>query len=235
MASLQKRNPPFNPQCIVLFLLFPRLSFKYLLLWFHSILSDMGEYMIRAKFYRSIFSALILSLCISAFASAQSQWELVEETHIPGLISGTIQKGHIFTTASGSIYEVTGITLQLALELSPEVAVFRQGNVYGLVIVGFDEPLICRQLKSPRHQAGSAPSLAPSHSGVVESHIDGNFEGWSGQTIFRLTNGQIWQQASYAYTYHYAFRPKVMIYPSGGGYIMRVDGVRQTIQVRRLK
>jgi len=187
------------------------------------------------KFFRSIFSALILSLFIGAYASAQNQWELVEETHIPGLISGTIQRGHIFTTASGSIYEVNGITLQLVLELSPEVAVFRQGNVFSLVIEGFDESLICRQLKPPRHQAGSAPSQAPSHSDVVESYIDGTFEGWSGQTVFKLTNGQIWQQASYAYTYHYAFRPKVMIYPSGGGYIMRVDGVRQTIQVRRLK
>jgi len=191
--------------------------------------------MIGAKICRSIFSALILSLFLSAYASAQNQWDLVEETHIPGLISGTIQRGHIFTTASGSIYEVTGITLQLVLELSPEVAVFRQGNIYGLIIEGFDDPLICKQIKPPRHHVRSAPSQAPSHSNVVDSYIDGDFEGWSGETVFRLTNGQIWQQASYAYTYHYAFRPKVLIYPSGGGYIMRVDGVRQTIQVRRLK
>ncbi|MDR0881742.1 MAG: hypothetical protein LBP55_04270, partial [Candidatus Adiutrix sp.] len=37
-------------------------------------------------------------------------------------------------------------------------------------------------------------------SGAIESQIDGTFEGWSGETVFKLTNGQIWQQSSYAYT-----------------------------------
>jgi hypothetical protein len=43
---------------------------------------------------------------------------------------------------------------------------------------------------------------------VIESRIDGEFEGWEGDTIFKLENGQIWQQSSYAYTYHYSYRPK---------------------------
>ena len=38
---------------------------------------------------------------------------------------------------------------------------------------------------------------------VIESQIEGTFNGWTGETVFKLTNGQIWQQASYAYTYHY--------------------------------
>ena len=44
-------------------------------------------------------------------------------------------------------------------------------------------------------------------SDVIESQIDGDFEGWDGETVFVLTNGQIWQQDSYDYTYHYAFMP----------------------------
>ena len=74
-------------------------------------------------------------------------WELFEETYLSGSISGTIQQGHIFRTMSGSIYEVTGLTLQLVLELQPEVTVLRQGNIFKLIIDGFDEPLICRKLK----------------------------------------------------------------------------------------
>lgn len=35
---------------------------------------------------------------------------------------------------------------------------------------------------------------------VIESRIEGEFEGWDGDTIFELENGQIWQQSSYAYT-----------------------------------
>ena len=72
-------------------------------------------------------------------------------------------------------------------------------------------------------------------SGAIESQIDGTFEGWSGETIFKLTNGQIWQQSSYSYTYHYAYRPEVVIYPAGGGCKMKVDGVRDSIAVKRVK
>jgi len=70
---------------------------------------------------------------------------------------------------------------------------------------------------------------------VIESQIDGEFSGWEGETIFKLLNGQIWQQASYAYTYSYAFMPKVMIYPSGGTCNVKVEGVSGTISVKRLQ
>jgi len=35
-------------------------------------------------------------------------------------------------------------------------------------------------------------------SPAIESRVDGEFEGWDGETIFPLTNGQIWQQVQYA-------------------------------------
>lgn len=70
---------------------------------------------------------------------------------------------------------------------------------------------------------------------VIESRIEGDFEGWEGETIFKLDNGQIWQQSSYAYTYHYAYRPEVLIYKTSGGYKMKVEGVDDTVYVRRLK
>lgn len=76
---------------------------------------------------------------------------------------------------------------------------------------------------------------APASSDVIESHIDGNFEGWDGETIFKLDNGQIWQQASYSYTYHYAYHPKVIVYRSGGGYKMKVEGMDDALPVKRLK
>lgn len=72
-------------------------------------------------------------------------------------------------------------------------------------------------------------------SGAIESRIDGTFEGWSGETVFKLLNGQIWQQSSYAYTYHYAYRPEVLIYAGSGGCKMIVEGVSDSISVKRLK
>ena len=70
---------------------------------------------------------------------------------------------------------------------------------------------------------------------VIESRIDGEFEGWEGETIFKLMNGQIWQQTSYAYHYHYAYMPEVLIYKTAGGYKMKVEGVDVTIYVRRIR
>lgn len=72
-------------------------------------------------------------------------------------------------------------------------------------------------------------------SDAIESTIEGDFEGWEGETLFKLVNGQIWQQSAYAYTYHYAYRPKVVIINSGGGYMMKVDGVDSTVSVVRIK
>lgn len=72
-------------------------------------------------------------------------------------------------------------------------------------------------------------------SDAIESQIDGTFEGWSGETVFKLMNGQIWQQSSYAYTYHYAYRPEVLIYSGGGGCKMKIEGISDSISVKRLK
>lgn len=75
----------------------------------------------------------------------------------------------------------------------------------------------------------------PVTSGVIENSIDGTFNGWGGDTIFQLRNGQIWQQSSFDYKYHYAYSPDVAIYQSGSGYKMKVDGVDSTINVTRIK
>jgi hypothetical protein len=72
-------------------------------------------------------------------------------------------------------------------------------------------------------------------SDVIESEIAGDFNGWDGETIFKLTNGQIWQQAEYDYEYEYDFQPKVTIYKAASGYKMTVEVMDDTIYVRRLK
>lgn len=70
---------------------------------------------------------------------------------------------------------------------------------------------------------------------VIESRIEGDFNGWDGDTIFRLTNGQIWQQASVSVFVAVRVQPKVTIYRSEGGYLMKVEGIERTLRVRRLR
>jgi hypothetical protein len=71
---------------------------------------------------------------------------------------------------------------------------------------------------------------------VIETKIDGDFKGWEGETIYKLRNGQIWQQSGYHYHYHYAYAPNVVIYKVGSSYKMKVLGDNdQPISVTRIK
>ena len=70
---------------------------------------------------------------------------------------------------------------------------------------------------------------------VIESKIDGEFEGWEGETIVKLISGQIWQQSDYYYRYSYKYMPGVIIYRSGAGYKMLVEGIDKPVRVIRLK
>jgi hypothetical protein len=87
----------------------------------------------------------------------------------------------------------------------------------------------------PNTKTVTIVSTSTTSPAVIETKIDGEFEGWDGETIFKLANGQIWQQDSYNYTYHYAYSPDVLIYYVGGRYKMRVEGVDDFIYVTRLK
>ena len=83
--------------------------------------------------------------------------------------------------------------------------------------------------------SGGALRTLPTTPSIVESKVDGTFEGWDGETIIKLTNGQIWQQTEYHYHYHYAYRPEVLIFKSDGTYKMKVTGIDKAVRVKRLK
>lgn len=67
---------------------------------------------------------------------------------------------------------------------------------------------------------------------IIESRIDGEFSGWAGESVYRLTNGQQWQQASYKYQYRYSYMPAAVIFQARSGYKMLVAGT--TANVRRV-
>jgi hypothetical protein len=65
------------------------------------------------------------------------------------------------------------------------------------------------------------------------TQIDGTFSGFNGSAIFRLTNGQVWQQARYRYRYHYAYRPHVEIGKHGNDFVMKVPCMNDQIEIVR--
>jgi hypothetical protein len=85
--------------------------------------------------------------------------------------------------------------------------------------------------KSPRARTSGSSDCAP----AVESTIKGDFEGWDGETIFKLDNGQIWEQAEYDYMYSYSYRPDVTIYETKSGCRMKVEDEDETIVIKRIQ
>jgi hypothetical protein len=69
---------------------------------------------------------------------------------------------------------------------------------------------------------------------TIQTNIQGSFNGWDGNTIVQLENGEKWKQSSYAYSYSYAYNPEVIIYESDYGYKMKVDGNDEIIDVEKI-
>lgn len=74
----------------------------------------------------------------------------------------------------------------------------------------------------------------------VEARLVGDFNGWSGKTVFALDNGQVWRQTNNNirdYTPRSPIpQPKVTISKGMfGSYNMQVDGVKRIVQVKRVK
>ncbi len=101
----------------------------------------------------------------SAGSKQTKGWDIFEETNIEGSVSGMVKQGRIFKTTSGSIYEVTGLTLQLVLELQPEVTVLRNGDIYKLIVEGFDEPLVCKCLNCSKSATYSSSASSQTEKG----------------------------------------------------------------------
>lgn len=72
--------------------------------------------------------------------------------------------------------------------------------------------------------ATSLALAAPASAAAYEGQIEGEFEGWEGETIYKLMDGHIIQQASYHYHYHYAYSPHVIIYQGSQGLMIHVEG-----------
>jgi len=77
--------------------------------------------------------------------------------------------------------------------------------------------------------------LVKAEAETIESRIDGDFEGWEGGTTFKLTNGQLWRQVGYEYTFSYNFNPRVTIASTQDGYQMQVEGMNKKISVVPIK
>jgi hypothetical protein len=91
---------------------------------------------------------------------------------------------------------------------------------------------ISREGRTGREEMAKA---GPATSSIIESKVDGEFEGWDGDTVVKLINGQIWHQTDYHISVTIKIMPDVLIYRSGGQWKMKVEGTRKAVTVERLR
>lgn len=124
----------------------------------------------------------------------------------------------LFKLTNGQYWLQTEYKYRYQYMYRPSVVITQTGSGYELQVDGMDDSVRVRQVSA------------------IESRIKGSFKGWSGKTTFELENGQVWQQSAYAYWYHYAYRPEIVIFEATGGYVLRLaDDDSNWVSVRRTR
>lgn len=80
-------------------------------------------------------------------------------------------------------------------------------------------------------------SEKPETAEAIETRLSGDYDGWSGKTVFKLENGQVWQQVDgHQRIDDRRAAPAVKIYPGMfGAYWLEVEGVGERVKVKPVK
>lgn len=70
----------------------------------------------------------------------------------------------------------------------------------------------------------------------IRSRLDGEFTGWSGRTLFKLENGQVWRQSEPGRFRAQIDRPLITIERGVfNSYRLKVEGMNRSIRVKRIR
>ena len=67
-----------------------------------------------------------------------------------------------------------------------------------------------------------------------EGQLKGAFKGFKDRyTVFQFHGGRAWRQTEYKYNYYYAYMPYARVICEGGRYLLEVEGMNDSVEVRR--
>ena len=131
--------------------------------------------------------------------------------------------GEIINLLDGSLWEVKYEYLYL-YEYNPSVIICPDKNLLIVNSHKINVMPIKNNSKNPTHNDSS-----------IDSFIENEFSGLKHGNIYKLANGQIWEQTEPWYWYWYWAYPKVFIYKDGNIYKMKVENIEHPVVVRRIK
>lgn len=170
-------------------------------------------------------STLFVMLVVSVPVNAQDCYE--SSILSPSPFMGN--NGEIFKLADGSLWEVK-YEYEYLYEYHPSVIICPKSSK--LII---KDKSLSVELVSSGATEGSGAAESGQKETVIESRIVSEFEGLSAGNIYKLANGQVWEQVE-AWIWVWVWvNPTVMIYPAAGGYKMKVENIEHPVFVRRVK
>ena len=157
----------------------------------------------------------MLAIVLSGQALACYDTSLVSPTPFLG------NHGEIFKLSDGTLWEVQ-YEYKYMYKYYPTVIACPNR---GFVIVG-DTRLSARQITGSSGVGGQ---------NLIESKIEDTADGYEYGKIFKLTNGQIWEQVGSRYRYQYKYRPDVLVLKKGGAWYLQIEGMNDSVRVQRLR
>ncbi len=126
--------------------------------------------------------------------------------------------GAIFRLANGQAWQQRRYKYKYKYAYRPHVHIYKYDGKYLMEVEVMDEPV----------------EVTPVNI-AVEGTIVSDFSGFNGKSIFEFSNGQIWRQAEYKYSYHYAYRPTGIVVNGVNGNELSVEGMSDTVRVDRIR
>ncbi|MFA6392725.1 MAG: hypothetical protein WCW54_01405 [Candidatus Paceibacterota bacterium] len=127
--------------------------------------------------------------------------------------------GAVFKLTNGQVWQQKRYKYMYRYAYRPYVRIYRDGTKWILEV----------------KLTGCEPIEVIKVDIIQEGPIVSNFKGFFQNARFEFQNGNIWEQAEYKYNYHYAFRPHAVIINGVNGYELSVDGMSETVRVKRTR
>lgn len=124
--------------------------------------------------------------------------------------------GALFRLTNGQVWQQRRYKYKYKYKYRPRVRVYQEQGRWFMEFDCIDEPIEVVRANV-----------------VEEGTIVSDFRGFDGSSRFQFQNGRVWQQAEYKYNYHYAHRPHAVIVEGVNGLEIQVDGMSETVRVRR--
>lgn len=170
---------------------------------------------------RSLLSRLLVVIVvgIQGNAFAQSCYETTVQSPTPFMGNN----GEIVKLADGSLWEVK-YAYEYLYEYYPSVIICPKSGKLMVKNKSIDVQLI-----------SSGSSAGSPGQPIIESTIISTFEGLNAGNIYKLANGQMWEQIEPWVWVWIWVNPQVTIYAASGAYKMKVENIERPVFVKRLK